>query len=1115
MNVAPSSRRKAPNTRKAAPRSAVRAPDADVAPVTGHPFRPRLYALHPLQAGPASAWAALLAHAASLGFDHIACPAPFASAQSGNIFLIDDPDHGDPRISRGDGYEAVHAMAGAVKAGGLGLMLDICAHHVAADGVLAAEHPGWVEASEVGGPGPDPRRHDGPGRVARLALADPEVAAWWTARLTLWAKAGSAGFILHDAHCAPAGFWRDVIAAVRQAAERDVRFLAWIPGAAPAEAQRLAGAGLDGVFSSLPWWDCRQPWLVEEQRRLALIAPVMSAPEMPFGPRIAHDDPDPELRRRQARRALEIAAATGAGLMLAMGFEFGARRRLDPARGTPEDYLLDRSGIDLSAAITAASRRVATHQPAARLDDLAGTGAAVTALLRRIQDGPAELVLINPDAGRAATVAPAPVLAATGGITCFDGEDGHGDLRLGAPLRLGPGEVRVLRGRVPPPIGADRPLRRATAEQAVARPRIAIEAVTPSVDDGRFPVKRTVGELVRIEADVFADGHDKLAVDVLWRAADDREWRRLRMTAQGNDRWAADLPLERLGRYLFVVEAWRDAYATLRDELEKKHQAGLKITLELEEARAFVADTAAAAAADEYRAALDTLAARLAESDDDGRLALMLSAETAGLLAAADRRPFAVRTEPMPVDAERLAARFAAWYELFPRSASNDTARHGTFADVVGRLPAIRDMGFDVLYFPPIHPIGRTHRKGPNNTLTAGPDDPGSPYAIGSADGGHDAIHPDLGTLEDFRRLRDAAGAHGLELALDFAIQCSPDHPWLRDHPDWFAWRPDGSMRYAENPPKKYQDIVNVDFYAPGAIPDLWAALRDVVLFWVAEGVRLFRVDNPHTKPFPFWEWMIADVRGRHPDVVFLSEAFTRPKVMYRLAKIGFSQSYTYFTWRHSAQEFTEYLTELTTTPPKDFFRPHFFVNTPDINPYFLQRSGRAGFVQRAALAAMLSGLWGLYSGFELCESAPLPGKEEYLDSEKFQLRARDWNQPGNIVAEITLLNRIRRANPALHSHLGVTFLPAPGDQILCFVKATPDRSNVVLVAINLDPHDTRETVIELPLWRWGLGDDAGFTVDDLVTGQAQEWRGKWHSIRLDPNRLAFAAWRLRIPAEG
>ncbi len=1111
MNVATPSRRTAATARKTGQRQSARASEPAPVPL----FRPRLYAVHPLQAGPVAGWAPLLGHVASLGFDHVVCPPPFSSALAGNLFLIDDPDHGDARISAGDGYEAVHAIAEAARAAGLGLMLDICLDCVAADGVLAAEEPGWISASEVPRPGPDPRYHEAAGRTAWIDLDDAAAASWWIARLILWAKAGTAGFVLRDAHKAPAAFWRKALGAVRQATRADIRFLAWIPGARSDEAARLIDAGLDGVFSSLAWWDCRAAWLVEEHRRLARIAPVLTAPEAPFGPRLAHDDPDPAMRRRRAGRALRVAAALGAGLMLPMGFEFGARRRLDHARGTPEDYLLDRSGFDLSAEIAEANRRIAAQPAADRLDLLGPPGGSVTALLRRISDGPAQLVLINPDLERPVGVAPAPILAATGGITSFDGEEGCDNLRLGNTLHLAPADVRLLRGRMLPPIRADKPLRRQTVEQATTRPRIAIEAVTPVVDDGRFPAKRTVGELVRVEADVFADGHDKIAAELLWRAADDREWRRLRMMPLGNDRWAADMPLERLGRHVFAVEAWRDAYATLRDELEKKHQAGVAISLELEEARRFVVDTAAAAAADEYRAALDTLARRLADSDDAGRLALMLAPDTATLLIAADRRPFAVRTEAMPIDAERLAARFAAWYELFPRSASNDVTRHGTFADVIGRLPDIRDMGFDVLYFPPIHPIGVKHRKGPNNTLTPGADDPGSPYAIGSAAGGHDAIHPELGTLDDFRRLREAAADHGLELAIDFAIQCSPDHPWLGEHPDWFAWRPDGTIRYAENPPKKYQDIVNVDFYAEGAVPELWLALRDVVLFWIAEGVRLFRVDNPHTKPFPFWEWMIADVRGRHPDAIFLSEAFTRPKVMYRLAKIGFSQSYTYFTWRHSAQEFTDYLTELTTTAPKDFFRPHFFVNTPDINPYFLQRSGRAGFVQRAALAALLSGLWGLYSGFELCESEPLPGKEEYLDSEKFQLRARDWNQPGNIKGEITLLNRIRRANPALHTHLGVTFLPSSNDRMLCFLKATPDRCNVVLAVINLDPHEAQEASFELPLWRWGLDDDAAFAVDDLVTDQAQGWQGKWRTVRLDPARLAFAAWRLRLPVEG
>lgn len=1110
MNLAPPPRRTP--ARKTGQRERARPPE----PVSDAPATcPRLYAIHPLMAGPVAGWRPLLAHAASLGFDHIVCPPPFASARSSNIFLIDDPDHGDARVSGGYGPTAIRAMAAAARAEGMGLIFDLGVDGIAADGVLAQARHAWIATSAGSAPGPDPRVDDSIARRARIDLDRPEAAAWWTAQLTDWAKAGVAGFLLREAHRAPPGFWRAAIAAVRQAATPDLRFLAWIPGAGADAAMRLAGAGLDGIFSSLPWWNGRDSWLADEHRRLSRVAPVMNAAETPFGARIAHDEPDPLVRRRRACRALQVAAAIGAGLLVPMGFEFGARRRLDPRSGTPDDYLLDRDDTDLSHEIRVANHRIAAQPAARRVDMLGQVGCGPIALLCRPADGPARLVVINPDDTRPLHLASAAILAATAGITAFDGEDGGPDLRLGTDLTLGPGEARTLRGRPQAPIIGDRPSRRMTAEQAVLRPRLAIEAITPSVDAGRFPVKRTVGEMVRVEADVFCDGHDKIAVDLLWRAADDREWRRRPMRPLGNDRWAADMPLERLGRHFFAIEAWRDAYATLRDELEKKHQAGLDLALELEEARLFLVETASAAGADDYRAALDLLATRMAEGDEESRLRLMLAPDTGDLLAMADRRPFAVRSEPMPVDAERLAARFAAWYELFPRSASNDITRHGTFADVVARLPDISAMGFDVLYFPPIHPIGRKHRKGPNNTLTAGDNDPGSPYAIGGSEGGHDAIHPELGTLDDFRRLREAAADHGLELAIDFAIQCSPDHPWLRDHPEWFAWRPDGTIRYAENPPKKYQDIVNVDFYAPGAVPGLWVALRDIVLFWVAEGIRLFRVDNPHTKPFPFWEWLIADVRGRHPDVVFLAEAFTRPKVMYRLAKLGFSQSYTYFTWRHSAAEFTDYLTELTTTPPKEFFRPHFFVNTPDINPYFLQRSGRAGFVQRAALAALLSGLWGLYGGFELCEAEPLPGKEEYLDSEKFQLRARDWNQPGNIKGEIALLNRIRRANPALHSHLGVTFLKASDDHVLCFVKATADGDNIVLVAINLDPHETREARFELPLWRWGCGDDTTFVVDDLVDGATREWRGKHQNVRLDPARLAFAAWRLRLPAQG
>jgi starch synthase (maltosyl-transferring) len=429
-----------------------------------------------------------------------------------------------------------------------------------------------------------------------------------------------------------------------------------------------------------------------------------------------------------------------------------------------------------------------------------------------------------------------------------------------------------------------------------------------------------------------------------------------------------------------------------------------------------------------------------------------------------------------------------------------------------------------VLYFPPIHPIGHINRKGPNNALRAEPGDVGSPYAIGGEEGGHDAIHPQLGTLEDFRRLVAAAHANGLEIALDFAVQCAPDHPWLKQHPDWFRWRPDGSLRYAENPPKKYEDIVNPDFYAPAALPGLWQALRDVVQFWIDQGARIFRVDNPHTKPMPFWRWMIADIRDRHPDVLFLAEAFTRPKVMYRLAKCGFTQSYTYFTWRDTKQELTEYLTELSAPPVSDFFRPNFFVNTPDINPVFLQTSGRAGFLIRAALASMLSGLWGMYSGYEICESVPLPGREEYLDSEKYEIRVRDFDAPGNIVGEITALNRIRRAHPALQTHLGVQFFTVFNDQILLFGKRAPGGAQdsdaetaprtdeMILVAVSLDPHNVQEADFELPLWEFGQPDHGALDATDLMRGHRFTWHGKIQHVRLDPADLPFAIWQVTPP---
>ncbi|AUW60221.1 alpha-1,4-glucan--maltose-1-phosphate maltosyltransferase [Sphingobium sp. SCG-1] len=643
---------------------------------------------------------------------------------------------------------------------------------------------------------------------------------------------------------------------------------------------------------------------------------------------------------------------------------------------------------------------------------------------------------------------------------------------------------------------------------AASSDRLVLEKIIPSVEGGDFAVKRVVGEQVRVEATLFADGHEQLGAELQWRACDQAQWQRARMEQLPNDLWRAEFPLLRMGGHEFVVEGWLDRFGGFCRDFAKKLDAKVAQPVDFAEGRVLV-ERALDRAEGTARDSLVQFLARLDEAGSgDSAAAILLSPELAALMDSLDERPHRIRSEPQRVDAERLAARFSSWYELFPRSQTNDAARHGTFADVIGRLPAIREMGFDTLYFPPIHPIGKTNRKGPNNSLTPGPNDPGSPYAIGAPEGGHDAIHPELGRFEDFARLIAAARDHGLEIALDFAIQCSPDHPWLREHPGWFAWRPDGSMKYAENPPKKYQDIVNVDFYGPDAVPDLWLALRDVVLFWIGHGVKTFRVDNPHTKPLPFWEWMIAEVRSQHPDAIFLAEAFTRPAMMYRLAKIGFSQSYTYFTWRDEKAELVEYVTELITTEPKEFYRPHFFVNTPDINPPFLQTSGRPGFRIRAVLAATLSGLFGVYSGFELCEAAPVPGKEEYLDSEKYEIRPRDWNAPGNIIADIALLNRLRRSEPALQTHLNTRFQVVHNDRIIYYAKPASDGSDMILVMVSLDPHHRQEGTFEIPLWEFGLPDDGNVAVEDLAEGHRFRWYGKAQHIRLDPEQ-PYRIWRI------
>ena len=621
---------------------------------------------------------------------------------------------------------------------------------------------------------------------------------------------------------------------------------------------------------------------------------------------------------------------------------------------------------------------------------------------------------------------------------------------------------------------------------ALAAARVVIEAVSPSIDAGRFPVKRRVGDVLNVSADIFTDGHDKVAAMIRLRRVDEKAWQEAPITFFDNDRWTGEVPLDRPGRHVYEILAWVDRFASWQADTLKKLAASEPVDQDLAEGRALVQKAGLAAGPDDF----------------------LLSQDCADAMRlAAPRGPVSSSGE-MPLMVDRKAGACGAWYELFPRSSSGDAAVHGTFADVIALLPMISGMGFDVLYLPPIHPIGRSYRKGRNNSLTAQPDEPGSPYAIGAAEGGHTAIHPQLGTLKDFRQLVAAANGAGLELALDFAVQCAPDHPWVTEHPEWFDWRPDGSLKYAENPPKKYQDIVNVDFYGEG-LPPLWLALRDVVLFWIDQGVRIFRVDNPHTKPLPFWEWLIGDIQAAHPDIVFLAEAFTRPKLMRRLAKLGFTQSYTYFTWRHTKPELTAYFTELSQSECRDYLRPNLFPNTPDINPPFLQTGGRAAFIIRAVLAATLSSVYGIYCGFELCEAAAVPGTEEYLDSEKYQLRAWDWNRPGHIRDTITALNRSRREHPALQDYTNLRFYTARDDNILFYGKMTPARDHIILVAVNLDPFQAHGGMLELPLYELGLQDWDSVAVEDLLGGWRFTWTGRDQYIELKPGENPAMIWRV------
>ena len=630
---------------------------------------------------------------------------------------------------------------------------------------------------------------------------------------------------------------------------------------------------------------------------------------------------------------------------------------------------------------------------------------------------------------------------------------------------------------------------------------VVIEGAAPELDGGRYAVKREIGDTVAVSADIYTDGHGQIAALLRYRKKGVRGWSEVPMVRGENFRWSASFSVTQAGRYQYTIQAFPDVFRTWLEEVQKKSAASVDISSELLEGKRIITEAGKRATkADRtlFTEFLDRMDASLAVAQ---AVAIEVVA-TPAFAALMDRYPDKdLATEydrVLEVIVDRVEARYAAWYEMFPRSQGSVPGQSASFRDCEARLPDIRAMGFNVIYFPPIHPIGVTNRKGPNNSLLAAPDDPGCPYAIGNRGGGHKAVEPSLGTLADFEHFVAACREQGMEVALDFAINCSPDHPYVHDHPDWFYKRPDGSIKYAENPPKKYEDIYPLDFYCEDR-EGLWNEMKSIIEFWILHGVNIFRVDNPHTKPLVFWEWLIAEIQKDHPQVIFLSEAFTHPKMMRVLAKAGFTQSYTYFTWRNHKQEITEYFEELTQGPMREYFRGNLFTNTPDILPTILQEGGRPAFKMRATLAATLSSVYGIYSGFELCENTPVPGREEYLHSEKYEFKVWDWYRPGNIKSYITVLNQIREENPALREYDNLQFYQSDNENILAYGKRSSDGRNNIVVIVNLNPWHAQESMIHLPLAQFGMHPDQSYEVHDLITDARYYWQGASNYVRLDP----------------
>jgi starch synthase (maltosyl-transferring) len=641
--------------------------------------------------------------------------------------------------------------------------------------------------------------------------------------------------------------------------------------------------------------------------------------------------------------------------------------------------------------------------------------------------------------------------------------------------------------------------------------RIIIEHVYPEIDCGKYPVKRVVDERVKVSADIYPDGHNEIKAVLLHRRKGRKTWDETPMKHVNNDKWEAWFEVDKMGWYEYTIQAWVDHFASWQKGFRAKFEANQPVEIELQIGAAMM-EEAKEQSTPGNRKKIDGWLAFVNDVNynPSAAAALVLDEEVSDIMYKCANRSDALTYEKtLLVEVERKRALFSSWYEVFPRSTSSEPGKHGTFSDVENIIPLVAKMGFDILYFPPIHPIGVSFRKGKDNSPVAGPGEPGSPWAIGGAEGGHKAIHPELGTIADFRKVVKTAGEHGIEIALDLAYQCSQDHPYLKDHPEWFKWRPDGTVQYAENPPKKYQDVVAFDFENDDW-QNMWKELKSIVDYWIEQGVKIFRVDNPHTKPFAFWEWMIAEIKKTHPETIFLAEAFTRNKIMDRLGKIGFTQSYTYFTWRNSRQEFVQYLHELTREERREYYRPNFWPNTPDILPVSLQHKDEAAFIARFVMAATLSSSYGIYGPvFDLGHNVPHPDREEYIDNEKYELKQYDWYSMNRLRKLMASVNMIRRENPALQTTWNIYFADTANDHLLCYGKTDDDKTNRIFVAVNMDPYFTQGGNIRVPIHEMGISADKSYEMIDLLTGFRYTWYGEWNYVELNPHIFPVHIFRI------